>query len=178
MISIHCSVAASIPTLLCLASSRQGFGERHAAAFSAASPKESSTRRILIHRTHEPGRTSLRSSARRTHADRSTRLYAVGYSNGVNIAVGCLPALAARSRCSGAALLRPMVPLVPEPLPDLKNAPVLITRLDIRDPIVPSRQCLRWATSVTQPSGADVAWAVENAATVLTANMLSDTTKR
>jgi phospholipase/carboxylesterase len=40
---------------------------------------------------------------------------------------------------SGAVLMRPMVPLVPDPLPDLTGVPVLLLA-GTRDPIVPAPQ--------------------------------------
>ncbi|MBX3378882.1 MAG: alpha/beta hydrolase [Phycisphaeraceae bacterium] len=49
---------------------------------------------------------------------------AVGYSNGANIAGGLL--LLRPKTLAAAALLRPMVPLLPEKLPDLKGKEVLI----------------------------------------------------
>ena len=53
-----------------------------------------------------------------------SRIVAVGYSNGANIAVGLLfrrPGL-----LRGAALLRAMLPYVPEPLPALAGTDVLV----------------------------------------------------
>ncbi|HZW57619.1 MAG TPA: alpha/beta hydrolase [Nitrososphaerales archaeon] len=52
------------------------------------------------------------------------RLVAVGYSNGANIAASLL--LLKPQILAGAILFRPMVPLVPEPLPDLSGKRVLI----------------------------------------------------
>ncbi|HEY4036425.1 MAG TPA: alpha/beta hydrolase [Ktedonobacteraceae bacterium] len=58
---------------------------------------------------------------------------AVGYSNGANIAASML--LLHPGVLSAAVLLRPMVPLVPEPLPDLTGIPVFISAGRM-DPIV------------------------------------------
>ena len=62
---------------------------------------------------------------------------AVGYSNGANIAGALL--LLHPGSLSGALLLRPMVPLVPEPLPALNGVPVLIAA-GRNDPVVPASQ--------------------------------------
>jgi phospholipase/carboxylesterase len=59
---------------------------------------------------------------------------AVGFSNGANIAAALL--LLSPGSLSGAVLLRPMVPLIPEPLPRLDGIPVLIAA-GRQDPIVP-----------------------------------------
>jgi len=53
-----------------------------------------------------------------------SRPIAVGFSNGANIAAAML--LLRPEALGGALLLRPMVPLVPEPLPDLAGVPVQI----------------------------------------------------
>ena len=62
---------------------------------------------------------------------------AVGFSNGANIAAAML--LLRPKTLGGALLLRPMVPLVPDPLPDLNGVPVQIVA-GLADPIVPPRQ--------------------------------------
>jgi phospholipase/carboxylesterase len=62
---------------------------------------------------------------------------ALGFSNGANIAAALL--LLSPGSLSGAVLLRPMVPLVPEPLPRLDGVPVLIAA-GRQDPIVPPDQ--------------------------------------
>jgi hypothetical protein len=49
-------------------------------------------------------------------------LFAVGYSNGANIAGS--PLLLRPQTLAGAILLGPMVPIVPKPLPDLSGVPV------------------------------------------------------
>lgn len=64
-------------------------------------------------------------------------LIAVGFSNGANIATGLLfrhPEL-----LEGAALLRPMLPYVPEPAPDLTGKRVLIAAGE-GDPMVPPNE--------------------------------------
>jgi len=62
---------------------------------------------------------------------------AVGFSNGANIAAALL--LLRPGVLSGALLLRPMVPLVPDPLPSLDGVPVQINA-GLADPIVTPEQ--------------------------------------
>ena len=62
---------------------------------------------------------------------------AVGFSNGANIAAALL--LLRPGALAGALLLRPMVPLVPDPLPSLSGAPVQINA-GLADPIVTPEQ--------------------------------------
>jgi predicted esterase len=61
------------------------------------------------------------------------RIVAVGFSNGANIAASIL--LLRPEVLAGAVLFRPMVPLIPEPLPQLRGRPVLLAA-GRRDPIV------------------------------------------
>ncbi len=123
----------------------------------------------LIHRTHELA--EFLEVFVKTHAIKE--IYAVGYSNGANIAGGLL--LLRPGLLTGAALLRPMVPLVPDPLPDLKNAPVLIMA-GHQDPIVPADNA-RALGDLLRSSGADVTLRFENAGHGLTEYTV-DTTKR
>ena len=77
---------------------------------------------------------------------------AVGFSNGANIAAAvCLlhPGTIAR-----AVLLRPMVPLVPEPLPALAPTAALLLA-GAQDPIVPAANTERLA-ALLRAAGADV----------------------
>jgi len=53
------------------------------------------------------------------------RVIAVGFSNGANIAASLL--LLEPGGLAGAILFRAMVPLVPDPLPDLSETPVLLS---------------------------------------------------
>jgi len=53
------------------------------------------------------------------------RIIAVGFSNGANIAASLL--LHEPGALAGAILFRAMVPLVPDPLPDLSGTPVLLS---------------------------------------------------
>jgi predicted esterase len=65
------------------------------------------------------------------------RILAIGFSNGANIA-GSLLLLTPRL-LAGAILLRPMLPFVPDNLPDLGKIPVLLSA-GLDDPIVPPEQ--------------------------------------
>ena len=76
------------------------------------------------------------SSARAEYALPSAPV-AVGFSNGANIAAALL--LLRPGTLGGALLLRPMVPLVPDPLPALGGVPVQINA-GLVDPIVPPEQ--------------------------------------
>jgi phospholipase/carboxylesterase/glyoxalase family protein len=80
------------------------------------------------------------------------KIIAVGYSNGANIAVSML--LLGPGMLSAAVLLRPMVPLEPEPLPDLRATPIFIGAARI-DQIVEPQQSERLAHLLEQ-AGADV----------------------
>jgi phospholipase/carboxylesterase len=64
------------------------------------------------------------------------RLVAIGYSNGANIAASAL--LLRPDFLSYAILFRPMVPLIPEVLPNLGSKRILISA-GLHDPIVPSQ---------------------------------------
>ncbi len=63
------------------------------------------------------------------------KVCALGYSNGANIAAATL--LLRPAAFAGAALLRPMVPMVPPNLPDLTTISILVCA-GRRDPIVPT----------------------------------------
>lgn len=89
----------------------------------------------LRRRTHELADFVEAASAAYPLGDRG--LVAVGFSNGANIAAAVL--LLRPGVLSGALLIRPMVPLVPEPLPDLGGVPVLIHAGQV-DPLVPAPQ--------------------------------------
>jgi predicted esterase len=102
----------------------------------------------------------LEDLTRRTHeladfvADAATRygfdprnVIAVGFSNGANIAASLL--LLRPETLAAAALFRPMVPLVPETLPDLSRVPVFIAA-GRQDPIVPTAEAERLAALLRQ----------------------------
>ena len=78
---------------------------------------------------------------------------AVGFSNGANIAAALL--LLRPGTLAGALLLRPMVPLVPDPLPRLDGTPVQIVA-GRADPIVPPALTEELASLLTR-AGARVA---------------------
>jgi predicted esterase len=80
------------------------------------------------------------------------RVIAVGYSNGANIAGSLL--LSQPLVLAGAALFHPMVPFVPETLPELQDRPVFIGA-GRQDPIVPIPETERLA-ALLRNSGADV----------------------
>ncbi len=86
----------------------------------------------LIRRTHELA--DFIAQAATQYGFDATKLIALGYSNGANIAASLL--LLRPAALAGAALLRPMVPLVPKTLPDLKGKPILVAAGN-HDPIVP-----------------------------------------
>ena len=80
------------------------------------------------------------------------KLFAVGYSNGANIAASIL--LLRPKLLAGAILFRPMVPIVPDKTPDLSGIPVLISA-GLSDSIVPQEQTEQLATLLLE-SRADV----------------------
>ncbi|WP_322511509.1 alpha/beta hydrolase [Chloroflexus sp.] len=80
------------------------------------------------------------------------RVIAVGYSNGANIAAALL--LLHGAVLAGAILLRPMVPLIPEPLPDLAGTPVLVLA-GKRDALVTTAETER-LTRLLETTGANV----------------------
>ena len=109
----------------------------------------------LRKRTHELA--DFVSSAAVCYGFDPARVVAVGYSNGANIAGGLLflrPGVLA-----GAALLRPMVPLVPNPLPALDGVSVLLAA-GARDPLVSLAETER-LTLLLRDSGATVTVATQ-----------------
>ncbi len=90
-------------------------------------------------------------AASRYHFDRR-KIFALGYSNGANVAAATL--LLRPAAFAGAALLRPMVPLVPSVLPALVNTPVLVCAAR-HDPIVPTENVAR-LVAMLQHYGAQV----------------------
>jgi predicted esterase len=84
-----------------------------------------------------------------------TRLTAVGFSNGANIASALL--LLRPGVLAGAVLFRAMVPLIPDPLPTL-SARVLISN-GRTDPLVSADETERLASLLTSAgAGVDVVW--------------------
>lgn len=86
----------------------------------------------------------LREAAERYAFDAS-RMVAVGYSNGANIAASLL---LSEGAFAAAILLRPMVPFEPTSLPDLRSVKVLISA-SRQDPIVPAASTERLAQLLT-----------------------------
>ena len=120
----------------------------------------------LIRRTNELA--DFVSEAATSYSLGSERIYAVGYSNGANIAASLL--LLRPGILAGAALLRAMVPLVPDVLPKLNGISVLL--LSGRyDPLVPEENARQLAALLTD-AGATVSLHFENAAHQLTENTL------
>lgn len=94
----------------------------------------------LTRRTHELADFVADAAAR--YGFDARRVVAVGFSNGANIAASTL--LLRPETLAAAILFRPMVPLVPEPLPDLARVPVFIGA-GTQDPIVPTQETERLA---------------------------------
>lgn len=116
----------------------------------------------LIARTHELA-AFIRAAAEEYGRD-PAQIYAVGYSNGANIAASLL--LLEPGVLAGAALLRAMVPLIPETTPDLAGAPVLLAS-GHRDPIVPAENT-RELAAMLRAANAEVTLRLENAGHQLT----------
>jgi len=123
----------------------------------------------LIRRTHELA-DFIEASATEYGFD-ITKIYAVGYSNGANIAGGLL--LLRPDSLAGAALLRAMVPLVPEEQSPLRGKPVLIAA-GTHDPIVSSEEVQELA-DLLQNAGATVETYLENTGHGLTGQTVQAT---
>ena len=116
----------------------------------------------LIRRTHELADFIEQASAK--YRLNRQNLLAVGYSNGANIAGSLL--LLRPQTLTGAILLRPLVPIVPEPLRDLSGVPVLAVS-GRYDPIVPTDEALQ-LVNLLREAGAEVSGSLENAGHGLT----------
>lgn len=125
----------------------------------------------LVRRTHELA--DFVAAAAGRYGFDPARLVAVGYSNGANIAGGLL--LLRPETLSGAALLRPMVPLVPPTMPDLSGKPVLIAA-GRQDPIAPTEEAEALATLLRE-AHAEVTTSLEDAGHGLTQETV-ETTRR
>jgi predicted esterase len=95
-----------------------------------------------------------------------SKVIAVGYSNGANIAGALL--LLRPDVLDGAALIRPMVPLTPKDAPNLKGKAIFIAAGN-QDPIVPLENS-RALAAMLKRGGADVTLGIENAGHALTDN--------
>src|SRR4051794_25226969 len=120
----------------------------------------------LIQRTHELAR-FVESAAQHYQRD-AGKVIAVGFSNGANIAAAML--LLEPSVLRGAVLLRAMVPLEPETMPDLSGRFALISA-GREDPIVPPEHPQRLAQKLTA-AGATVSLKWQSAGHQLTRNDL------
>ena len=116
----------------------------------------------LIRRTNELA-DFIESASEQYRFDRQN-MRAVGYSNGANIAASLL--LLRPEALGGAALLRPMLPLIPEKLPLLKGVPVLIAAAH-DDTVAPPGGALELAT-LLRNAEADLTVSFENAGHGLT----------
>jgi phospholipase/carboxylesterase len=94
----------------------------------------------------------------------AAHLYALGYSNGANIATALM--LLNPGTIAGAALLRPMPIIKPDPLPQLHGAPVLISAGQ-EDPTVHVSEAEKLADTLAN-AGARVDVAIQNAGHDLT----------
>ena len=92
----------------------------------------------------------------KTHGFSASRVTAVGFSNGANIAGALL--LLRPDALGGAILFRAMVPLVPDALPAMAGTPVLISNGRV-DPLVSAEETER-LSALLRSGGADVtvAW--------------------
>lgn len=116
----------------------------------------------LIHRTHELA--DFIAAAAKHYGFSPESVTAVGYSNGANIAAALLllrPGVLSRS-----VLLRAMVPLIPETLPDLSDTKVFLAS-GLSDPILPIDNA-RQLANMLRDGGAEVAFHEINAGHQLT----------
>jgi phospholipase/carboxylesterase len=116
----------------------------------------------LIRRTNELA--DFVKEAATSYSLESERIYAVGYSNGANIAASLL--LLRPGVLAGAALLRAMVPLVPDVPPNLNGISILLLS-GRHDPLVPEENARRLAALLSN-AGAVVSLHFENAGHQLT----------
>ena len=105
----------------------------------------------LIFRTTEL--TNFLREAKTAYQLESVKTLAVGYSNGANIAASML--LLHPEILDGAVLFNPMVPLVPDKMPNLEGKPILIVAGKF-DPIVPPEETVR-LVNILKNCGANVA---------------------
>lgn len=96
----------------------------------------------------------------RTAADRygfaPSRLYALGYSNGANIAASLL--LTDASALAGAVLFRAMLPFEPEVIPELGGKPIFLAA-GRSDPVIPEASVRRLAEVLQRAQArVEMAW--------------------
>ena len=104
----------------------------------------------LIQRTHELA--DFAGAAAAEYDFQTRKIVAIGYSNGANIAASML--LLRPKTLAGAVLLRAMLPIVPEAVPDLAGIPVFLAA-GKRDPFVPPEGAERLA-ALLRKAGADL----------------------
>ena len=104
----------------------------------------------LIRRTHELADFVV--AAATEYEFQARKIVAIGYSNGANIAASTL--LLRPKTLAGAVLLRAMLPLVPEAVPDLAGIPVFLAA-GKRDAFIPPEGTERLATLLRE-AGADL----------------------
>jgi len=104
----------------------------------------------LVARTHELA--DFVADAAKRYGFDAKRVFAVGFSNGANIAGSMM--LLRPETLAGAVLLRPMVPFEPKTPPDLRGRRALVAA-GKADPIVPLEQSERLAV-ILREAGADV----------------------
>ena len=104
----------------------------------------------LVFRTHELA--DFVEAASSEHGFDPSKIVAVGYSNGANIAGSLM--LLYPGLLRAAVLFRAMVPFEPEETPDLSGMPVFIAA-GRRDQMIPSQNTQRLAEILTQ-AGADL----------------------
>jgi predicted esterase len=104
----------------------------------------------LVFRTHELA--DFVEAAGAHYRFDAGRVIAVGYSNGANVAASVL--LLRPGTFSGAVLLRSMLPLTPDPVPDLSGLPVFMAS-GRTDPIMSAQNAEDLAALLRQ-AGADV----------------------
>jgi predicted esterase len=105
----------------------------------------------LVERTHELA--GFVESASRHYGFDAGKVWAVGFSNGANIAASLL--MLRSNLMAGAVLLRAMVPFEPESAPDLTGKPVYLAA-GRSDPIIPPENSDRLA-ELLRSAGAEVA---------------------
>jgi predicted esterase len=103
--------------------------------------------------------------ASKAYGFRPDRVVAVGYSNGANIAGSTL--ILHPGALAGAMLVRPMVPFMPEKMPDLSRKPILVLAAT-RDSLVPKEETERLA-GLLERGGADVSLSWADATHAITA---------
>lgn len=122
----------------------------------------------LKFRTHELA--DFVEAASTVYSFNPSKVIAVGYSNGANIAASIL--LLRPRLLTGAVLFHPMVPLIPETQPELSGISVFISAGRV-DPIVPQEQTER-LVALLQDCRADVTLRWQNGGHTLSAQEVNE----